>query len=48
MATTIPPSNDAESAIVTTLSGNGAPYSAIVRGAGGTTGVAVVEVYAVN
>ena len=48
MATTIPPSNDAESAIVTTLSGNGTPYTAIVRGAGGTTGVAVVEVYAVN
>ena len=46
--TTIPPTNDAESAIVTTLSGNGSGYTAIVRGAGGTTGVAVVEVYALN
>lgn len=47
-ATTIPPTNDTESAIVTTLSGNGANYTAIVRGAGGTTGIAVVEVYALN
>jgi hypothetical protein len=30
------------------LSGNGSGYTAIVRGAGGTTGVAVVEVYALN
>ncbi len=42
----IPPSNDAESAIVRTLSpGN---YTAIVRGANDSTGVAVVEVYALN
>jgi Right handed beta helix region len=42
----IPPSNDAESAIVRTLSpGN---YTAIVRGANNTTGIAVVEVYALN
>ncbi len=43
---TIPPTNDAESAIVRTLSP--ANYTAIVRGAGGTTGIAVVEVYALN
>ena len=42
----IPPSNDAESAIVRTLSpGN---YTAILRGANNTTGIAVVEVYALN
>jgi hypothetical protein len=45
-ATTIPPSNDLESAIVRTLSpGN---YTAIVRGVNNTTGVALVEVYALN
>jgi hypothetical protein len=44
--TTVPPSNDAESAIVQTLSpGN---YTAIVRGVNNTTGVALVEVYALN
>jgi hypothetical protein len=48
IATTIPPTNDLESAIVETLPANGAAYTAIVRGAGGTTGVAVVEVYALN
>jgi uncharacterized protein YkwD len=47
-ATTIPPTNDAESAVVTALSGNGAAYTAIVRGASGATGIAVVEVYALN
>ena len=47
-ASTVAPSNDAESAIVATLSGNGSAYTAIVRGAGGTTGIAVVEVYALN
>jgi hypothetical protein len=42
----IPPSNDTESAIVRTLiPGN---YTAIVRGANGTTGIAVVEVYALQ
>ena len=41
IATTIPPSNDLESAIVRNLApGN---YTAIVRGAGNTTGVAAVE-----
>jgi N-acetylneuraminic acid mutarotase len=43
---TIPPTNNLESAIVRTLSP--ANYTAIVRGVGGTTGVAVVEVYALN
>jgi len=42
-ATTIPPSNDAESALVATLSpGN---YTAVVRGKNDTTGIAVVEAY---
>ena len=46
IATTIPPSNDQESAIVQTLTpGN---YTAIVRGVNGMTGVALVEAYAVN
>jgi len=40
------PTNDAESAIVTTLiPGN---YTAIVQGVNGTTGVALVEVYGLN
>ena len=43
---TIPPTNDLESAIVRTLSP--ANYTAIVRGVGGSTGIAVVEVYALN
>jgi hypothetical protein len=42
----IPPSNDLESAIVRTLAP--ANYTAIVRGVGNTTGIAVVEVYALN
>jgi hypothetical protein len=46
IATTIPPSNDQESALVQTLMpGN---YTAIVRGVDGTTGVALVEIYALN
>ena len=41
--TTVPPTNDKESAIVATLApGN---YTGIVRGKGGATGVALVEVY---
>lgn len=48
IATTIPPSDDLESAIVQTLPAQGAAYTAIVRGTGGTTGIAVVEVYALN
>ena len=43
---TIPPSNNLESAIVRTLSP--ASYTAIVRGAHNSTGIAVVEVYALN
>ena len=46
IATTIPPSNDLESAIVQNLTpGN---YTAIVRGVNGTTGVALVEAYGLN
>jgi hypothetical protein len=45
MATTIPPANDLESAIIATLPAGGANYTAIVRGVNGTTGIAVVEVY---
>jgi hypothetical protein len=42
-ATGLAPTNDNESAIVKTLApGN---YTAIVRGAGGSTGVGLVEVY---
>jgi|GEM_PF-1407248 len=43
--TTIPPANDLESAILVTLPGNNAAYTAIVRGVGGSTGIGVVEVY---
>ena len=46
IASTIPPTNNLESAIVRTLAP--ANYTAIVRGAGGTTGIAVVEVYALQ
>jgi hypothetical protein len=46
IATGLQPSNNAESAIVTTLiPGN---YTAIVSGVNGTTGVALVEVYGLN
>src|SRR5204862_1092910 len=48
IATTIPPTNDLESAIVATLPANGASYTAIVRGVDGATGVAVVEVYGLS
>ena len=48
IATGIPPANDLESAIVATLPANGAGYTAIVRGVNSTTGIAVVEVYALN
>jgi mono/diheme cytochrome c family protein len=46
IATGIPPSNDLESAIVAMLPP--ANYTAIVRGVSNTTGVALVEVYALN
>ncbi len=45
---TVPPPNDLESAIVRTLPANGANYTAIVRGANNTTGIAVVEIYALH
>ena len=45
-ATGIPPSNDFEAAIVGAVPAGA--YTAIVRGAGDTTGVAVVEVYALE
>jgi CSLREA domain-containing protein len=48
IATTIPPTNDLESAIVQTLPASGAAYTAILRGANNATGIAVVEVYALN
>ena len=43
IATTIPPTNDKESAIVITLAPGS--YTAVIRGANGTSGVALVEVY---
>ncbi len=48
IATSIPPSNDLESAIVATLPANGGSYTAIVRGNNGASGVALVEVYDLN
>ena len=45
---TIPPPNDLESAIVATLPASGAHYTAIVRGVNNSTGVAVVEMYALQ
>jgi len=45
-ATTVPPTNDFESAIVATLPAANARYTAIVRGVNDSTGIAVVEVYA--
>ena len=44
-ATSIPPSDDLESAIVATLAADGAGYTAIVRGKNGITGVGLVEAY---
>ena len=42
------PSNDLESVIVATISGNRSSYTAIVRDVNNSTGIAVVEVYALN
>jgi len=42
------PTADNESALIETLPANGAHYTAIVRGVNDTTGIAVVEVYALN
>jgi T5SS/PEP-CTERM-associated repeat protein len=44
-ATTIPPKNDLESALIATLPANNSAYTAIVRGKNGGTGVGQVEVY---
>lgn len=44
-ASTVPPSDDLEAAIVATLPANNSSYTAIVRGVNGATGVGVVEVY---
>ncbi len=46
IGTSIPPPNDSEAAIVATLTSS--PYTAIVRGAGETSGIALVEIYALN
>lgn len=46
IATTVSPHDDAESAIVRILAPG--PYTAIVRGVNGATGVALVEVYALQ
>jgi hypothetical protein len=46
--TGVPPTNASESAIIATLPSGNAQYTAIVRGVGGATGVAVVQVYALN
>jgi len=48
IASALAPANDSESAIIATLSGNGSNYTAIVRGANNSTGIAVVEVFALN
>ena len=48
VATGIPPQNERESALIETLPANGAGYTALVRGAGGTTGVALVELYSLD
>lgn len=45
MATTIPPTNDLESAIVGNLPSNNSAYTAIVRGVNNGTGIGVVEAY---
>ena len=45
IASTVPPTNDLESAIVATLPANGSAYTAIVRGVGGATGISLVEIY---
>ena len=48
IATTIPPSNDLESAIVAILPANNSAYTAIVRGVNNGTGIGVVEAYDLN
>jgi hypothetical protein len=48
MATGLQPANDLESAILATLPASNASYTAVVRGVAGSTGIAVVEVYALD
>jgi hypothetical protein len=48
MQSGVAPANDLESALIETLPANNAAYTAIVRGVNNTTGIAVVEVYALN
>jgi hypothetical protein len=48
MNTGIPPGNDLESALVETLPASGASYTAILSGVGGTSGIGLVEIYAIN
>jgi hypothetical protein len=48
IATTIPPGNDLESAIVAILPANNSAYTATVRGANNGTGIGVVEAYDLN
>jgi CSLREA domain-containing protein len=45
---TLPPPDDHESAIITTLAPSNSGYTAVVRGANGATGVALVEVYSLQ
>jgi hypothetical protein len=45
VATTIPPGNDLESAIVETLPANASAYTVVVRGVNNGIGIGVVEVY---
>ena len=45
IATGVPPGNNFESAMVVTLPANNNSYTAIVRGANNTSGVALLEVY---
>lgn len=45
IATGVAPTNDLESAIVATLPANNAGYTATVRGANNTTGIALVEAF---
>jgi hypothetical protein len=47
-ATSIPPSNDLESAIVATVPANNSAYTAVMRGVNGGTGTGIVEVYDLN
>jgi len=48
IGTTVPPANNAESALVSTLPGNTASYTAIVKGTNNGTGIGVIEIYALK